>query len=179
MKVLKMQRGMQELDQNGQGIVEFLFFLPFMLMMYSVTVSLSGSMNASINQQKVARSFFYYRMMNNSTFPKPRRSDDGEPSDAWKKFGFQIIGWAENLAGGNESPVAPCYKFRLPLGEGADDECDEKYTGSSSQFIRIQTVYGVCGATYFRNDEGDRISFPKSGTPDKGNVVPTEHCKIL
>lgn len=164
-------------NQKGQGIVEFLIFLPFMIMMYSVTLSISNAINASINQQKVTRAFWHYRNMNNSTVPRPRRRDDGEPSDNWSKFGMQIMGWAASLRGDSNTPIAPCFRFSLPLGESRDDECEETYEGTSSQFIRVQTVYGICGATYARV-ESDRIAFPKAAASEFGGIVAADHCLI-
>lgn len=157
-------------NQNGQAIVEFLVFLPFMLMMYSVGISVSGAINASINQQKVTRSFFYYRNLNNSTIPRPRRDGGTEPSTAWSLFGHQIMGWAERFEG--TEPVAPCFKFQLPLPEAANDTCDANYTDTTTQFIRVKTVYGICGATYTK-ENGYSVAFPKGSG---GGQI--EHCVI-
>ena len=100
-------------NQKGQGIIEFLLFLPFILTMYSVILSISNAINASINQQKVARNYWHYRMMNNSTIPRPSRRGGSETADSWRKFGMEIMGWSEKLDG--PVPVAPCFKFLLPL----------------------------------------------------------------
>jgi len=160
-------------NQNGQSIIEFLLFLPFMLMMYSVTMSISNSINASINQQKIARSYWHYINMNNSTIPAPLRGG-AEPSNSWQVFGSSIVGWSEELFEGR-IPLAPCFKFVIPLGEGADDSCEESYSGTSTQFIRIQTVYGICGATYIKSD-GYNNAYPRgAATSATGNV---QHCII-
>ena len=118
-------------NEDGQAIVEFLLFLPFMLMMYSVSMSISNAINASINQQKVTRSYFYYKVMNNSTLPLARR-DDIDPTSGWKMFGSEIMGWAKELYQ-ERVPVAPCFKFTLPLGEDAKDKCEDTYSGRSTQ----------------------------------------------
>lgn len=160
-------------NENGQAIMEFLLFLPFMLMMYSVSMSLSNAINASINQQKITRSYFYYRNMNNSTIPRPRR--DGQiPSESWKVFGTQIMGWNEKLVAG-ENPLAPCFKFALPLGEGVGDSCEDSYSKLSTQYIRVQTVYGVCGATYVK-DGKHNIPYPRGAS---GGSAPLQHCVIV
>jgi hypothetical protein len=160
-------------NEDGQALIEFLIFLPFMLMMYSVSMSISNAINASINQQKIARSYFYYRLANNSTFPRPRR-DDIEPSQNWNVFGFQIMGWSEKLL--NENPVAPCFKFAVPLGDGEDDKCEDTYSGSSTQFIRVKTVYGVCGATYIKQDNYN-IPYPAGALNYNGGNL--KHCEII
>lgn len=163
-------------SERGQGILEFLVFLPFMLMMYSVTMSLSNAINASINQQKIARAYWHYRNLNNSTIPRPRR--DGQ-KDSWKIFGMQIMGWAEKLEGGKNTPFAPCFKFVLPLGEDASDKCEETYTGVSSQFIRVQTVYGICGATYGKGGESGNeiIDFPRGAL--EAGITENDHCVLI
>lgn len=150
------------LSQKGQGLIEFLLFVPFMLMMYSVVLTISNSLNASINQQKIARSYFYYRLQNNSMFPQPGR-DGVEQSESWQFFGMQIMGWAETFQGSSSTPVAPCFKLKLPLGTVEDDGCEESYSEETTQFIRVATVYGVCGAT-MENQSGQKVRHPQVGT---------------
>lgn len=154
MKIIK------ELDQilteKGQALIEFVLFLPFMLMTYSIIMNVSNAINASLNQQKVTRAYFYYRMQNNSTIPKPRR-DGVNPHNNWSTFGMQIIGWAEERV--DDSPVAACFKFNIPLGDTEGDSCKEGYTKTTTQYIRVGTVYGVCGATY-ANIGGNINQFP-------------------
>jgi hypothetical protein len=160
------------LSQNGQGLVEFLMFLPFMLMMYSVILTISNAMNASINQQKVTRSYFYYRVQNNSMLPMPTRKAE-EPSDGWRYFGMQIMGWAERFEG--VSPVAPCFKLRLPLGTSEGDTCESSYSDATTKFIRVSSVYGICGAT-MENQNGLRLRYP---IPGYANLVVSEPaCQI-
>jgi hypothetical protein len=162
------------LSQKGQGLVEFLLFLPFMLMMYSVILTISNAMNASINQQKIARGFFYYSVQNNSMMPIPSRKGE-EPSSSWRYFGTQVIGWADSFDGESSNPIAPCFKLRLPLGTGEDDACEEGYTDPTTQFIRVSSVYGVCGAT-MENQNGQRLRYPIAGG---ANLVVSENaCQI-
>lgn len=162
-------------NQKGQGIVEFLIFLPFIIMMYSVTMSLSNAINASINQQKITRAYWHYRNMNNSTIPRPRRRGS-ETTNNWNKFGMEVMGWSERIEG--DTPVAPCYKFVLPLGESDGDVCDESYSGQSSQFIRVQTVYGMCGVSYGRDsDSRNPVAYPRAAA--EGSIGPDDHCKLI
>ena len=145
-------------NQKGQALVEFMLFLPFMLMLYATISSIGNALNGSINQQKITRSYFYYRAQNNSMLPKPYQSN----SD-WKLYGMSINGWLENFSGGGTGdggePLAPCYKFDLPLGDTADDECEESYASNTTQYIRVGTVYGVCGTTY-SNEDGGTVRLP-------------------
>lgn len=145
-------------NEKGQSLIEFMVFLPFLVMMYSVTVSLGNAINASINQQKATRAYSYYLLANNSMLPGPER-DSSETSEPWSFFSTYVIGWNERLDGNN--PVAPCFKFALPLGDGDETSCDDNYTTTTTQFIRVKTIYGICGATYL-NKNGERISYPRS-----------------
>jgi hypothetical protein len=165
-------------NQEGQSLIEFVLFLPFMMMIYSVIINVSGAINASLNQQKVTRAYFYYNMQNNSTIPKPRRNGS-DPSDSWQMFGMQIMGWATELADGSGDgglPVAACFKFNLPLGTGEADNCKEAYSGKTTQYIRVGTVYGVCGATYQRKG-GSKIRVPSGGIPVEA-AVSAQGCFI-
>lgn len=139
---------MRKNNQKGQALIELIIFLPLMFMFYSMISGFANAINASINQQKVTRAYFYYRVQNNSTIPKPSTFNS-----QWQQFGMFFIGWKDYFqgAGGNgESgkPVAPCYRITVPLGVNAGDTCDTEYTTPSSMFIRVQTVYGMCGGTY-------------------------------
>jgi hypothetical protein len=133
--------------QNGQALIEFIFFLPFMLMTYSVILAIGNAINGSINQQKAVRGYIFYRIQHNSTVPQRRNSDQAYM--AWTKFGMYNIGWMDELEG--QTPIMPCYKLNLPVGQGAGDECREAYAGSTTQYIRVGTVYGLCGKTYVRS----------------------------
>lgn len=137
-------------NEKGQALIEFLLFLPFMLMMYTLVSSVSSSLNAAINQQKITRGYFYYRLQNNSMMPKPDRDESQPVQGSWNIFGMQMIGWAETLI--TSQPVATCFKFRAGLGLNNDDVCEEPATDRSSQFIKVGVVYGVCGATYLKRD---------------------------
>ncbi len=138
---------MKKNNQEGQALIELIIFLPLMFMFYSMISGFANAINASINQQKVTRAYFYYRVQNNSTIPKPDDKKTWQTS-GWKEFGMFFIGWKDYFKGG-EKPVAPCYRLTVPLGANASDPpCDAEYSNPSTMFIRVQTVYGVCGATF-------------------------------
>lgn len=141
---------MKNNNQKGQALIELIIFLPLMFMFYSMISGFANAINGSINQQKITRAYFYYQVQNNSTVPKP----SGSWRD-WRSFGMFYIGWKEKFASGDGvegTPVAPCYKLSIPLAAAGNDNCAEKYTTPSTQHIRVQTVYGICGATYNRQD---------------------------
>lgn len=161
------------INQKGQALIEFVLFLPFMMMMYMTVLSIGNAINGSINQQKITRGYFYYRLSNNSTMPRPRRVDV-EPSDAWQVFGMQIMGWAESLDG--NSPVSPCFKFAIPFDD-EEEECNQTYSEKRSQFIRTETVYGVCGATYVK-DQQSRQNIRQPDGQNPLSVILPDACNI-
>lgn len=162
-------------NEDGQSIIEFVIFLPFLLMMYTTTMSIANAINGSLNQQKVTRAYFYYTLQNNSTFPKPYRNGGSQPYDFWESFGMQIMGWTEKLV--NEQPVMTCYKFKLPLGTDKSDSCEKAYQKKTTQFIRVGTVYGACGATY-KNTQGSIYRLPSGGPFQGAEVSSGESCLI-
>lgn len=139
---------MENNKEKGQALIELIIFLPFMFIVYGIITGFANAIFGSINQQKVTRSYFYYRVQNNSTIP--RRPD---PSVRWTKYGTYFIGWREKLI--DDEPLYPCYKITIPLADPDDtDGCEGTYTPKgdrpSTQFMRVGTVYGFCGATYVR-----------------------------
>lgn len=164
--------------QKGQALFEFIVFVPFLLMLYSLTLTISNALNASINQQKTTRGYFYYLRQNDSNFPSPSRGDGADLGDTFKLFSMSIIGWAESLEGG-QFPVAPCFELKLPIGDIEDDECAASYNEEKTQFIRVGTVYGVCGANYVVDNGGvGLVPFTKSGNSTLIVTDPTLGCAI-
>jgi hypothetical protein len=136
-------------NDRGQAIIEFAIFLPLMLILYSTVMSIGNAINGSINQQKATRSYFYFRVQNNSTVPKPIRGGAPGPYIGWNTFSMYMFGWRDKVtSGATPVPMTACYRLRLPLQEDESDVCEEPYTDTTTQFIRVATAYGICGATY-------------------------------
>ncbi|MBP9673842.1 MAG: hypothetical protein KBD63_02005 [Bacteriovoracaceae bacterium] len=138
---------MRKTQENGQALFEFIIFLPFMLLLYAILLSIGGAINGSLNQQKAVRGYFYSRIKHNSFLPTPTDLSELVVST---KVGMSFIGWREYSDG--LVPVAPCYKL-MPLGgalSSGTEKCDNTYSGNqrTTQFIRVKTAYGVCSATY-------------------------------
>jgi hypothetical protein len=115
----------------------------------------ANAINGSINQQKFTRSYFYFKLQNNSTIPKPT----GESiENNWSNFGMFFIGWRDRSD--NEKPVAACYQLTIPLSANQDDKCEQKYSNPSTMFIRVETVYGVCGGSYEKLGSNDFALLP-------------------
>lgn len=149
---------------RGQALIELIIFLPLMITLYSVIGGFASSINGSINQQKITRAYFYYRVQNNSTIPSPKTG----PIDNWRQFGIYYIGWKDYFKGGSDEggqPIMPCYKISIPFKDNPQDKCEETYNQTQTLWVRVGTVYGVCGATY-RND--GTVSFPT--LPDGGDA---------
>ncbi|WPU65591.1 hypothetical protein [Peredibacter starrii] len=137
---------MKDQDQeSGQALIELIIFLPLLFTLYTVISGFANAINGSINQQKVTRAYFYYRVQNNSTIPKPDPSP--APYESWSRFGMFFIGWKLEFQNG-EQPVMPCYRISIPLASAPTDKCEDQYTDTNTLFIRVGTVYGMCGATF-------------------------------
>lgn len=135
-------------NEKGQALLELIIFLPLMFTVYAIITGFANAIFGSINQQKASRAYFYYRVQNNSTIP--RRPPEGVN---WTQFGHFFVGWREKIQ--ENRPLQPCYRISIPVANKADDSCDAEYTASgedipSTQFMRVGTVYGFCGATYVR-----------------------------
>lgn len=139
-----------KLAQRGQALIEFIIFLPLMLTMYMLVMMLGDAINGSINQQKATRGYFYFRMQNSSYITRPFRSNGNKIFESWENFGMFYLGWADYLEG-DRVPVYPCYKLNLPMSEVSGDSCEQAYSRPTTQFIRVGTVYGACGATMSRS----------------------------
>ena len=162
-------------NEKGQGLIEFFLFLPFILMMYSICLSLASSINASINQQKVARGYFYYKMSNNTMIPGPRR-DGRTPEANWDTYSMHVNIWAESQLNGSDKVKATCFKFEVPLGESSGDSCEQGYSGRTTQYIRVATAYGICGNTY-KNNGGNFVPVLTNGL-NHLDVIGTPGCTI-
>ncbi len=165
---------MEDNKEKGQALLELIVFLPLMFTIYALITGFANAIFGSINQQKATRAYFYYRVQNNSTIP--RRPD---PGSTWSKYGVYFVGWREKLV--SEQPMSPCYKVTIPVAAASQDTCDEEYTSSderpSTQFMRVGTVYGFCGATYVR---GNNIIFqvPHRADLNYTELLERDSCTI-
>lgn len=129
-------------DQSGQALIELIIFLPLMFGIYGMIRGFANAINGSINQQKVTRSYYYFRIQNNSMVPRPLM----EHAQSWSKFGMSFVGWADHLDG--VSPIATCYQITIPMTPSATDRCQTSYSTETTSHIRVGTAYGICGATF-------------------------------
>lgn len=138
------------LSEKGQALIELIVFLPLMFTLYSVISGFASAINGSINQQKISRAYFYYRVQNNSTIPKPTPGDDSYKG--WTKYGMFYIGWKDYFKN-QATPVMPCYRVSVPMKLTESDACENAYTQEKTMYVRVGTVYGFCGATFYNIDQ--------------------------
>lgn len=160
-------------NDKGQALIELIIFLPLMITLYSVIGGFASSINGSINQQKITRAYFYYRIQNNSTIPGPKSG----PWETWSKFGMFNIGWRDYLVGGQENPVMTCYRVSIPFKNAPNEKCDEPYTQTNTLWVRVGTVYGLCGGTY-QNFNNQVYLLPDLKESDFKTVVDKSSCII-
>jgi hypothetical protein len=161
-------------NQKGQALIELIIFLPLMFTVYALISGFANAINGSINQQKVTRSYFYFRVQNNSTVPKP---DPEKTYSRFQQFGMYYLGWKEFFV--DDNPMAPCYKVSIPLRGRSSDTCDEEYTEQDSLFMRVATVYGVCGATYsYRGSDETLFLIPDVAGAGFGAIVAPSGCLV-
>jgi len=132
--------------EKGQSLFEFLVFLPIMLVCLTSLISFGSAINASINQQKIARGYFFALLRGNAFANRHQELVELEGGGVNNASMF-FIGWADKMSG--ESPYAPCYKITNVLSSSApNEECKGKTTGDTSQFVKVKTVFGLCTTTY-------------------------------
>jgi hypothetical protein len=143
--------GVEMKNQKGQALFEFIFFMPFMLLLVTLFLTFGGSINGSINQQKATRGYFYSLLMNNSTAPTLPELQALKSLDS---IGASIAGWTSELFGG-VTPQATCYKLSTFMTSGPSDKCEDPRdpAARATNFVRIYTAYGVCSAS-FRKENG-------------------------
>lgn len=141
----------KKINNKGQAIFEMLVFFPFIVLLFTLIVTVGNSINGSINQQKATRSYFYYSVANDSMgapiFDMGKFAENGVESS-----GMYSFGWKESQKG--ETPLAGCYKLNKLLGNGNNDTCFEaEVSEGTTSFIRVFTAYGLCTGVQ-RTDDG-------------------------
>lgn len=160
--------------EQGQALIELIIFLPLIVTLYSVIAGFANSINGSINQQKISRAYFYNRIQNNSTIPGPNLVEGSYQS--WTLFSVFYIGWKDYFKG--EVPVMPCYKVSIPFKDSPTDKCEDSYTDAKTLWVRVGTVYGVCGSTFQRGNSNNVFYVPDGEGADFNSVLDKSSCTI-
>lgn len=80
------------------------------------------------------------------------------------------IGWKDYFKGGSEEggdPIMPCYEISIPFRTNPTDKCEDTYSQDKTLWVRVGTVYGVCGAT-LSNANGKYNYIPNEGGSYRG-----------
>ncbi|MBL6989287.1 MAG: hypothetical protein ISR65_05900 [Bacteriovoracaceae bacterium] len=131
--------------EEGQAIFEFVVFLPFMISLAFILITLGSAINGSINQQKATRRYFYFLTKGNSMLPNIAVLT--RLKGKVRSVGLDAVGWKEKTQG--RSPLAPCYSLKTVISKDLPgDNCESKATGNESRHIKLYTMYGVCTGRY-------------------------------
>ncbi len=143
-------------NAKGQAIFEFVVFVPFLFILLSIIVSVGSAINASINQQKAVRGYFFSRVAGDSTIPDRdqllKLRDGGRTS-----VGYYAIGWRDYGEGddsSNSKPVAPCFKAATLVKGISGDNCKNLIKNRMTNYVRVKSVFGVCTARYSLDGAG-------------------------
>lgn len=135
------------INNKGQAVFEFLVFMPFLVILYSIIYNVGNSINASINQQKATRSYYYGITKGNSFIFSS--ADIKEYVDGgMRTIGLSSVAWRQRSEGNGEQSYAPCYTFNGLIKSGVNDECDKRESEEVSRHIRVFTAYGICGPSF-------------------------------
>ncbi len=163
-------------NEKGQAVFELIAFLPFLIFIFTIMVTIGNSINASINQQKVTRRYFYYLLKGNST--APTQEDLNEWLNSGISFaGMSALGFRAKEQG--DLSFAPCFKFTTLFTGDQGETCDEPLKGEAkSNFVRVFTFYGICGETYIvgRNYFKNYHNFPY--LPYRTDVMTSASCVL-
>jgi len=164
-------------NEKGQAIFEFIVFLPMVLILCGLLVVTGNSINASINQQKATRSYFFQFIQNDSRLPNKRILTRWGTSVGLRKVGHFSLGWTEKLEG--STPFTACFRYNAMFGDIKPDEtCDEPdIEENKSSYIRPATAFGVCGDSYVAEPlQGSGAQFRPNWWVVDGRVQRIEDC---
>jgi len=140
-------------NSDGQAIFETVLFMPVLLFFLVVMLNVGNAINASINQQKATRAYTYYLLKGNSQ--GQRSSDlDRMSSSGLENVSNFIVGWRVKDEGDSDS-FGSVYK--LPSFPGAkveSEDCFEPTEDVATSCIKIFTMYGLCGESFYRDGTG-------------------------
>jgi hypothetical protein len=157
-------------NEDGQAIIEMVIFFPLLTLLFFYFLNVTASINGAINQQKITRSYFFARLKNNSMYPY---AHDIRPS-TWSYLGMSFIGWSEKFNSSDE-PLLPCYTAKVPFFSTQETSCTAQYNGNFTNYIRVGTVFGMCGATYQMGGGGQYL---RGIVKDPKDVASWEACTI-
>ena len=150
-RFLKRKLTFLETGEEGQALFELIVFLPLLLLILTLMTTISNAINASINQQKVTRGYFYYTIRGNSLGLNRKDLDEYENDNTMTNVGMAVVGWRRSDPGqATNENFAPCFRFNsLFTANTSDQDCDSpSVTSGVTPIVRIYTAYGICSETY-------------------------------
>ena len=160
----------REGGEGGQALLEFLVFVPLFLLLVLSVQAVGHAINASINQEKVTRGYFFFLVSHDSFWP-----DGGALAEfpSLDLMSLDQVGWRERSGGGNgRESFAGCFPQPTVFGGGnpGDRDCDDKPRPDDPRglgMVRVYTSFGLCTATHQRDQGGVawhwRQKFPWGG----------------
>lgn len=166
--------GVEMNSEKGQALFEFIVFLPLVLVLCGVLLVTGNAINASINQQKATRSYFYLFNQHNSRLPNNRILNILK-SNGVANVGHFSLGWFEVMNG--VIPQTTCFKYNALFGDIKPDETceDPDVEENKTSYIRPATAYGVCAETYSLNLDGDG-NYREVWLPFNGALAKISDC---
>jgi len=138
-------------EESGQSIFEFVLFVPILLGLISIFISVTGAINGSINQQKAVRSYYYFINKGNPKLPSNFDLKVIEKAGGanFQSIGFFVLGYREKDDQSEKEQFAPCYPIHKFGSSDKNETCDDPDFGDNqTSFVRVFTAYGICGASY-------------------------------
>lgn len=150
-------RGIGPNDESGQGLIELLIVLPFLVGITLVLIRVSTVIQMSIVNQKYARMQTMMIAYNNAFYPRIELR--GLLEDQYVQQ--MTIGVSENDAGANSTPEASVYKIVRP-GEGlngaprelGNDDPGTPDLRQGRGRIRVRGTVAMCTPPQLVNDNG-------------------------
>jgi hypothetical protein len=134
-------------DDRGQSMIEFIVFIPILLIFYSIIMTISGAIHGSINQEKIVRSYYFALIHNDSYLPTAEILRDYLQNDNVRSAGMFSLGWRIRKEG--EESIAPCYKLASFTADTTDEQCSPgNKTENKTRYIRVKTAFGLCTTSY-------------------------------
>lgn len=142
-------------NEEGQALFEAMIFIPILLYLVVMMITIGNSINTAINHNKAARTYTFYIMRGNSD--AVGKFDINRLNGTLSELGNFMIGWSDEMGGaGGESPIAPTFQIpTLPWAPAAEENCQDRGDPEDTTCIKVFTLFGVCGETF--NKTGDAL----------------------
>lgn len=140
-------------NEHGQALFEAMIFIPILLYLVVMMITIGNSISTSINQNQAARTYTFYIMQGNSD--GSGAFDIDRLQGQLSVLGSFMIGWSEEMAGASgNNPVGANFKIpSLPWAPASDENCKDKSNPEDTSCIKIFTLFGVCGETFVKTED--------------------------